>query len=482
MLAAGTAIGEFRIERVLGEGPRGVVYAARQASLDRHVALKLYRAGTIPPQRRRAVAWIDHPHVASLYAAGDSEHGFFTATRLVDGATLEELAAGGRLDPARAAQLCDQVAAALAAAHAAGVVHGAVSPSNVLVTGDGEALLTDFAAGDDAAGPAGDLAALERIRQRLTAPHGRSRRRGRRAAGAALLVLVAGGGAVLATRPEGGDAPAPPAAGTGVVALGSDLAGTATRSVDCQGQAPSGSSLACTIVQTRLPGRRVVVPEHGAIRRWIVRGARGELALHAVRRRDRGWFVAGSSQLQRVPDDGLHVLAANFAVRRGDRLGVELAPGTAIGVREGTAGAATERFIGPLRDSSQMPSRARLAHELLVRVDYAPGAAPRHPRVLTGAAAARAPAGRALATGAVEVAGGGRTLVVVAAGREIAVDLFAGSRRLSRVTIPDADPRGRLFRLEVFDTPTPLVIWRNPGGQLVAHSYTLARDALRARD
>ena len=75
-----------------------------------------------------------------------------------------------------------------------------------------------------------------------------------------------------------------------------------------------------------------------------------------------------------------------------------------------------------------------------------------------------------------------RTLVVVATGREIAVDLFAGSRRLSRVTIPDADPRGRLFRLEVQATPAPFVVWRNPGGRLVAHSYVLTPGALTARD
>ena len=156
-LAPGTEVAGFTIERWLGDGPRGTVYEATQAGLRRRVALKLYPAEPDRSAAFSALRWPEHPHVASLYAAGACAHGWFTATRLVSGPTLAQRLARGPLRPGEAAAACDAVALALEAAHGAGIVHGAVHAGNVLIDGDGRALLTDFVAP-----PGADAAAVDR--------------------------------------------------------------------------------------------------------------------------------------------------------------------------------------------------------------------------------------------------------------------------------------------------------------------------------
>ena len=490
-LAAGTAVVDFTVERVLGEGPRGIVYEATQAGLRRRVALKVYRRRPGLAARFDALRWPEHPHVASLYAAGECEHGFFTATRLIRGPTLAELIEQRTLEPGRVEQLCDEVGRALAAAHGAGIVHGAVHAGNVFVDVgvDGRALLTDFVSARDAA-PAEDDAALARMRARcLHACHAaRTTRRAprRSAAAVALVVFVALGvvaGALLVLPPA---APAPvgaPAPAAGVVALGSSLAAPAARSVTCDGEPVNGSSLPCIVMQTRLPGRRVVVSQDGVVRGWFVRGAVGEVALHMLRPRGRRFVSVGRSALQRVPDgDDVHPLAASLAVRRGDRIAVEVTPGAAIGIGPGATGAATMRFIAPRRAIPMTPTAdlpARFDHELLVRVDYAPGARLAWPSALAGQRAARAPAGRVLARHVVSAGDRTRTVVLVSLEDRIALDLFAGARRLMRVAIPEADPAGRLVRTEVSSLPDVTVIWENAEG-IVTTSFRIGVSRLTA--
>jgi CHASE2 domain-containing sensor protein len=148
-------IAGYRIEQLIGRGGMGVVYEAVQLSLGRPVALKLIRPvfaeNSVARERfkreSRLAASIEHPNVIPVYEAGEYEGVLFIAMRLVDGQDLASLITLGVLDPARASELVVQIAAALDAAHAAGLVHRDVKPGNILISSDeaGEhAYLTDF--------------------------------------------------------------------------------------------------------------------------------------------------------------------------------------------------------------------------------------------------------------------------------------------------------------------------------------------------
>ncbi len=153
----GTDLGPYRIERVLGRGGMGVVYLAEQRELGRKVALKLlpdelaqdadFRARF--ERESRLAAAIDHPNVIPLYEAGEVDGVLFLAMRYVDGTDLASRLRAGPLPSATAIELLAQVAGALDAAHAKGLVHRDVKPGNVLLdrTGNDErphAYLTDF--------------------------------------------------------------------------------------------------------------------------------------------------------------------------------------------------------------------------------------------------------------------------------------------------------------------------------------------------
>ena len=141
-----------RIEAVAGRGGMGVVYRATELSLGRPVALKLLapnRAGDSEFRERfqresRMAAAIDHPNVIPVYAAGESDGSLYLVMRYVGGTDLHALLREeGALEPERAAELVAQVASALDAAHAAGLVHRDVKPANVLLADD-HAYLSDF--------------------------------------------------------------------------------------------------------------------------------------------------------------------------------------------------------------------------------------------------------------------------------------------------------------------------------------------------
>lgn len=150
---SGQTLGEFHVLRKLGAGGMGQVYLARQASLDRPVALKLLKAGfaadPVALQRFEAealaVARLQHPNVVQVYALGESGGRRFMALEYVDGRNLREyLARKGPPDLPVALSVLRQVAAALGAAHEAGLVHRDVKPENVLVTKKGGVKVADF--------------------------------------------------------------------------------------------------------------------------------------------------------------------------------------------------------------------------------------------------------------------------------------------------------------------------------------------------
>jgi len=148
-------IAGYKIEEILGRGGMGVVYRATQLTLGREVAIKLIATerSDDPVFRERftsesrIAASIEHASVIPVYEAGEDDGLLFIAMRLVEGLDLGRLLAHlGPLSPERAARVTVQVAGALDAAHARGLVHRDVKPANVLVTADQpeHAYLTDF--------------------------------------------------------------------------------------------------------------------------------------------------------------------------------------------------------------------------------------------------------------------------------------------------------------------------------------------------
>jgi DNA-binding beta-propeller fold protein YncE len=149
----GTDFLGYRIEEVIGRGGMGVVYRAYDLRLKRPVALKLVAPSLATDERFRErfareselVMSLEHPNVVPIYDAGDVEGRLYLAMRLVDGSELGSLLrAEGALEPERAVTICAQIASALDAAHASGLVHRDVKPSNVLLDGSEHVYLADF--------------------------------------------------------------------------------------------------------------------------------------------------------------------------------------------------------------------------------------------------------------------------------------------------------------------------------------------------
>jgi serine/threonine-protein kinase len=142
----------YRIDGTLGQGGMGTVYRATQLSLERQVALKVLtpQLSSDPTFRERfrreglLQAALDHPHVVTVYEAGEADNRLFLAMQMIEGPTLADLVLRHELDNRRALRLLTQVADALDAAHAKGLIHRDVKPQNVLVGAGDHAYLADF--------------------------------------------------------------------------------------------------------------------------------------------------------------------------------------------------------------------------------------------------------------------------------------------------------------------------------------------------
>jgi hypothetical protein len=155
-LRPGDQLAAYQIEAVVGRGGMGVVYRAVDPRLGRRVALKLIAPGLAQDERfrerflreSRLAASLDHSNVVPVYEAGEAGAHLYIAMRFVDGIDLKTLLTReGPLDPERAVALVGQVADALDAAHARGLVHRDVKPVNILVTdesGREHCYLSDF--------------------------------------------------------------------------------------------------------------------------------------------------------------------------------------------------------------------------------------------------------------------------------------------------------------------------------------------------
>jgi serine/threonine-protein kinase len=608
MLAPGAVVGKYRVEGARGQGGMGVVYEATQLNLDRRLALKVLREdlATDPVfaerfrREGRIQASLDHQHIVPVYEAGESEHGLYLAMQLVPGATLAELLREGGLDAGRAIRLLGQVASALDAAHAAGLVHRDVKPQNVLVDEGDRAYLADFGitkmgegtavTGSGAvtstgpmlgtvaylapevirgepATPASDRYAfaamlfeclagsvvfprssdvavlyahtseppprisvrrselpveLDGVLTKALAKDPRARqatataiveeakaalgaeaiatlgpppaavevdssrplleKRSRRrlsvlptALGVVLAAFIAFfvGGRVLG--PSGEKAPPVP---KGAIALGSDLSEPG-ETMECNGRRRSAAPKLCSIVQTALPGRRLVAPSDGAIFSWAVRGAKGEVRLQVLRDRD-GPFQVAASQYEMVPDEGPHLFKTNLFIFAGDLVALEVGDEGAMGVRR-IAGARTRRWIPPRRGfgGRDQPFLSDLDVEVLLRVDFFPGAKQRAPTELVGKDAAAAPEGTERGRTSLKFNDGRVVeLAVVELDDRVVLDLYRKKKRVARIDVPDLKPGGDLRYFEAIregDEPAVgecAVGWVNPGSaRFIKHDY-----------
>ena len=150
----GKTISHYRVVEKLGEGGMGVVYIAEDTLLGRRVAIKML---TIKPgqdehhfrtrflREARAVSALSHPHIATIHDYGETKRGQpYIVMELVKGETLGDVMASGSLTIARALQIIQQVAEALAEAHRNGVVHRDIKPSNVAIDHRGDVKVLDF--------------------------------------------------------------------------------------------------------------------------------------------------------------------------------------------------------------------------------------------------------------------------------------------------------------------------------------------------
>lgn len=151
----GRQISHFRVVRLIGRGGMGVVYQAVDLELGREVALKFLsspRSGMDRDEARfrreaQATAALDHPNIGTVHEIGEHEGRRFIAMAFYAGETLAARLSGQpghRLPATEAAAIMGQLASALAAAHAAGVVHRDLKPDNVMILPDGRVKLLDF--------------------------------------------------------------------------------------------------------------------------------------------------------------------------------------------------------------------------------------------------------------------------------------------------------------------------------------------------
>jgi len=149
--------GEFKIIEMLGQGGMGIVYRATQESLDREVAVKAIRRDRLGSEEAvarftreaSAISELDHPNVVTVYSSGEENGIHFFAMELLKGERLDEALVHARSsgDPIQLDKLIDwiiNIADALFAAHAVGVIHRDIKPANIWITTEGRAKLMDF--------------------------------------------------------------------------------------------------------------------------------------------------------------------------------------------------------------------------------------------------------------------------------------------------------------------------------------------------
>ncbi|MBL9114489.1 MAG: serine/threonine protein kinase [Verrucomicrobiaceae bacterium] len=145
-------VADYDVLRVLGRGGMGVVCRARDRLLGREVALKLMHSGVLASDEElrrfnteaEAVARLRHPHLVTIYDAGEADGQAYYTMTLAEGGTLSSRLKDGPLPPRAAAELVSCLAEAVHHAHARGVLHRDLKPANVLFDAEGRPLVSDF--------------------------------------------------------------------------------------------------------------------------------------------------------------------------------------------------------------------------------------------------------------------------------------------------------------------------------------------------
>jgi serine/threonine protein kinase len=151
-LDPGTRLGPYEIVAPIGAGGMGVVYRARDQRLGRDVAIKVIATdrGSDPAllarleQEARTAASLNHPNIVAVFDVGTHEGAPYVVSELLDGETLRDRLATGPMPIRRAIESVAELADALGAAHARGVVHRDLKPENIFLTTEGRAKILDF--------------------------------------------------------------------------------------------------------------------------------------------------------------------------------------------------------------------------------------------------------------------------------------------------------------------------------------------------
>jgi Tol biopolymer transport system component len=151
-LSPGTRLGPYEISSLIGAGAMGEVYRARDARLARDVAIKVLPASFASDPERlqrfeteaRAAGTLNHPNIVGVYDTGVADGVPYVVEELLDGETMRQVLARGRLPARRTIEFASQVAKGLAAANDRGIVHRDLKPENLFLTRDGRAKILDF--------------------------------------------------------------------------------------------------------------------------------------------------------------------------------------------------------------------------------------------------------------------------------------------------------------------------------------------------
>ena len=151
-IPAGTRLGPFTIEALIGRGGMGEVYRAVHSELSRSEAVKLLHPALAAQEEfsarfvreARVMQSLDHPSIVTVYDAGEAAGRLFLAMQLVTGRPLKDRLAEGRLPTEATLDILQRVGQALDYAHSRGVIHRDIKPSNILLDTDGQPVLVDF--------------------------------------------------------------------------------------------------------------------------------------------------------------------------------------------------------------------------------------------------------------------------------------------------------------------------------------------------